>query len=97
MKLTSRHAATPSSFERHWNFPSMKPIYWNGIAESGVCDLIRYVARRAQMNSAGTKPTGRVPQRTPPVSGDWIKLESILFATTVLTALIALVYYVNWP
>jgi hypothetical protein len=49
------------------------------------------------MNTSGTKPTGRGPQRTPPVSGDWIKFENILFALTVLTALIALVYYVNWP
>lgn len=75
----------------------MKPIYWNGNVESGVCELIRDVTGEFPMNSSRTKPTGRGPQRTPPVSGDWIKFENILFAVTVLCSLIALVYYVNWP
>jgi hypothetical protein len=49
------------------------------------------------MNSSGQKPTGRGPQPPPHAFGDWIKFDNILFAVTVLSSLIALVYYVNWP
>jgi hypothetical protein len=50
------------------------------------------------MNSSETKPAEQPPlPRTPPVSGDRIKLENLLFAVTVMTSLLALVYYINWP
>jgi hypothetical protein len=46
------------------------------------------------MNSSGTNPTGRGPQPPQRVSRDWFKFDNILFAVTVLSSLIALVYYV---
>jgi hypothetical protein len=97
-KLTPRHVSQ-IFFIGRWqrNLASMKPIHWNGITVSGVYYVSRDVMKSFQMNSSGTKPTGREPQPSPSVSRDWIKFDNILFAVTVLSSLLALVYYVNWP
>jgi hypothetical protein len=50
------------------------------------------------MDRSETKPAEQAPPpRTPPVLRDRIRLENLLFAVTVMTSLLALVYYINWP